>query len=797
MNRLAGEPSAYLRQHAQNPVNWQPFDAAAFAESAARDAPIFLSVGYAACHWCHVMAGESFEDPAVAAYLNEHFVSIKVDREERPDVDDAYMAATQALSGEGGWPMSVFLTPGGKAFYAGTYFPPVPGSGRPSFTQVLAAVHEAWTERRDQVETTAESLAETLAQPLWKVHSGTVDQTPTRAASVGKAPAARDPGVPRAAEVPAAVEPAVAPVPEWSTATEMAVAAMARAEDLVHGGFGAAPKFPPTPGLEFLVRHAASAAASDAPADRHAAHSGSVARDLAGRALGAMVHSAVIDQLGGGFARYSVTADWSEPHYEKMLYDNAGLLQALVHWIKLAGGDPLGRHPDGGNPLSGRPDVGPPGHTHLGPAQPHGGVLPLDAADARHAALATISWLMDEMRLPGGAFASSLDADTVLDGVHYEGASYKWSMAELLAAASATMAGEQADVGGPGASRQQETLEPDALEPEAQELADEIAVAMGVARGEGAESSGSHPLHPGRPLSARERSQWERIKPAMLSMRAARVMPARDDKVVASWNGMLMAALAEAAMVLEVPACLAAAVELGEYLQRVHWDGQLFRVSHDGRARGIKGLLEDYAACANGYLTLYAATGEQRWFEFAGQLVQALERDFIADGVVFNHGAHDGSGGPLQGSRFADPFDNATASGVALMAGAFTSWAAYTGSHRHREMAESLLAGAPELARRAPRSAGGLLAVVEALAAGPLETAVVGTDGPEREELLRVAWHSGSPGMAIAVWDGAGAAPVPLMEGRSAQAAPLAYVCRSMVCARPVAKPGELRELLR
>lgn len=794
MNRLAGEPSAYLRQHAQNPVDWQPFDAAAFAESVAREAPIFLSVGYAACHWCHVMAGESFEDPAVADYLNEHFVSIKVDREERPDVDDAYMAATQALSGEGGWPMSVFLTPGGKAFFAGTYFPPVPGPGRPSFTQVLAAVHEAWTERRDQVGKTADSLAETLAQPLWKVHSGTVDQKPTGAgaASVGKAPAVREPAVPGAAVMPAAVELAVAPVPEWSAATEMAVAAMARAEDLVHGGFGAAPKFPPTPGLEFLLRHAASAAASDAPADMHAADSCSVARDLAGRALGAMVHSAVFDQLGGGFARYSVTADWSEPHYEKMLYDNAGLLQVLVHWIRLAGGDPLGRHPDGGNPLSERPDVGQPG-----PGQPHGGVLPLDAADARDAALTTISWLMDEMRLPGGAFASSLDADTVLEGVHREGASYKWSMAELLAAASATMAGEQGDVGGPGASRQQEPRERAALESEAQELADEIAAAMGVARGSGAESSGSHPLHPGRPLSAHERSQWDRIKPAMLSMRATRVMPARDDKVVASWNAMLMAALAEAAMVLEVPACLAAAVELGEYLQRVHWDGQLFRVSHDGRARGIKGLLEDYAACANGYLTLYAATGEQRWFEFAGQLVHALEQDFIADGVVFNHGAHNGSDGPLQGSRFADPFDNATASGVALMAGAFTSWAAYTGSRRHREMAESLLAGAPELARRAPRSAGGLLAVVEALATEPLETAIVGPDGSGREELLRVAWLSGSPGMAIAVWDGAGAAPVPLLEGRSAQAAPLAYVCRGMVCARPVPSPGELRELLR
>src|SRR6185312_13538565 len=171
MNSLAGEPSAYLRQHAANPVDWQPYDAAAFAEAAARDVPIFLSVGYAACHWCHVMAGESFADPAVAAYLNAHFVSIKVDREERPDVDDAYMAATQALSGEGGWPMSVFLTPDGRAFYAGTYFPPRPGTGRPSFQQVLEAVTDAWTNRREQVNETADSLAEALDRTLWQVRA--------------------------------------------------------------------------------------------------------------------------------------------------------------------------------------------------------------------------------------------------------------------------------------------------------------------------------------------------------------------------------------------------------------------------------------------------------------------------------------------------------------------------------------------------------------------------------------------------------------------------------------------------
>ena len=743
MNRLAGEPSAYLRQHAQNPLDWQPFDDAAFAESVARDVPIFLSVGYAACHWCHVMAGESFEDPAVAEYLNERFVAIKVDREERPDVDDAYMAATQALSGQGGWPMSVFLTPDGKAFYAGTYFPPTPSSGRPSFLQVLKAVHEAWTERRDEVEKTAASLAEALAQPMWRVRT--------------EAPSAVELGT---------GEPDTGQERAWKTAAAAAVAAMAAAEDRLHGGFGQAPKFPPAPGLEFLLRQAATGAGDTSEQ----------AFALAGRTLGAMVHSALFDQLGGGFARYSVTADWSEPHYEKMLYDNAGLLQALVHWIRLAEGRP--KAPADKAPADKAP-------ADKAPGDP--GVEQLSVADAKDAASALIGWLMTELRLPGGAFASSLDADTVIDGVHHEGASYQWSEAEIRAAALQTVAAEgPADEGAVGDHQQ------------AEELAAEVAAAMGIPSGRGG------PLNPGRALSATERIQWARIKPALLRARALRTMPARDDKVVACWNAMLMGALAEAGLILEVPAYVAAAVELGEYLRVVHWDGQLSRVSHDGRSRGIKGLLEDYAACANGCLTLYAATGELRWFEFAGELVEALEADFIADGVVFNHSAGGAHGG-LQGSRFADPFDNPSISAVALLAGAFISWAAYTGSTRHREIAENMLATVPELAQRAPRSAGGLLGAALAFVAGPLEVAIVGPAGAVRDAMVRRAWSSGSPGMVMAVWDGVGRAPVPLLEGRGLvdqdasageQLPTLAHVCRDMVCAMPVSTVADLAKLL-
>lgn len=738
MNRLAGEPSAYLRQHAQNPVDWQPFDDAAFAEAVARDVPIFLSVGYAACHWCHVMAGESFEDPAVGAYLSRHFVSVKVDREERPDVDDAYMAATQALSGQGGWPMSVFLTPDGRAFYAGTYFPPRPSSGRPSFAQLLAAVHEAWTRRRPEVEQTANDLAQALANPVWQIRTAAApDQAGGGQAGTGQAGGG-----------PSAVELKAAPPADGGAVAQAAVAAMARAEDPGHGGFGTAPKFPPTPALEFLIRHAAGGSGQ----------SSRTAAALAGRTLGAMANSALFDQLGGGFARYSVSADWSEPHYEKMLYDNAGLLRVLVQWIRWA------------------ESVQAESAARRAGAAAHG---VMSAADARRAAHATADWLIRELRLPGGAFASSLDADTVIDGVHHEGASYLWSMAELNAAAVEAVG----PAGGAGAAAQ---------------LATFVGGFMNIP------GTGAGPFHPGRPLAASERAAWETIRPALLGRRGQRTMPARDEKVVAAWNGQLLSALTDAAMVLDRADCLAAAVDLGEYLQDVHWDGQLSRVSHDGRARGIQGLLDDHAGCANGFLSLYAATGELRWFEFAGTLIGALEAEFIADGVVLSNAADHA----LPGSRYADPFDNASASGVALMGEAFTSWAAYTGSGHHRSLAEGLLAALPALARQAPRAAGGLLGVAEALAAGPREVAIVGPPGPEREALLRCAWAATSPGLVIAVWDGIGDLPVPLMAGRSlgertqaggqgdAPVMPLAYVCRNMVCARPVATVAELQQLL-
>ena len=310
-NALAAEPSAYLRQHAGNPVHWQPFGDAAFAAAAARDVPVFLSIGYAACHWCHVMAHESFEDQDTAEYLNAHFVAVKVDREERPDVDAVYMTATQAISGEGGWPMSVFLLPDGRAFHAGTYFPPRPMPGRPSFRQVLEAVTEAWTERRGAVEANAAALASGIAAsaPAAAVRFDGPPQ-PLDAALLGgrrRPVPLRRPGprrLRRRAQVPAVGR---ARIPDPARRRPLGL--------------------PPGRGRWALTPRTRTAEPDTAAA----------ARDMAGRTLAAMSRSALFDQLDGGFARYSVTGDWSVPHFEKMLYDNAQLLRVYVHWVRLGG----------------------------------------------------------------------------------------------------------------------------------------------------------------------------------------------------------------------------------------------------------------------------------------------------------------------------------------------------------------------------------------------------------------------------------------------------------------------------
>ena len=344
-NRLADTTSPYLLQHADNPVDWWPWGPQALAEAERRQVPIFLSVGYAACHWCHVMAHESFEDPDIATMINSDFVAIKVDREERPDVDAVYMQATQALSGQGGWPMTVFLTPDGKPFHAGTYFPPRPLRGMPSFPQVLAAVTAAWTDRKEEVLTSATEIRDRLVE----------------LAEPSQGPAVAD------ADITAGLT------------------ALIQEFDPVHAGFGGAPKFPPSMVLDALLR------VVDPPMAERSV-------DMAVDTLAAMAGGGIHDQLGGGFARYSVDAGWVVPHFEKMLYDNALLLGAYTEALRR---EVAGPYAD----LFTRTVTG------------------------------IVDWLVREMHIGQGAFAASLDADSPdADGRLVEGAFYAWRPDELVAA---------------------------------------------------------------------------------------------------------------------------------------------------------------------------------------------------------------------------------------------------------------------------------------------------------------------------------------------------------------------------
>ncbi len=677
------------------------------------------------------MAGESFENEEVAAYLNENFVSIKVDREERPDVDAIYMSATQAVTGEGGWPMSVFLTTDGRAFYAGTYFPPSPMPGRASFRQVLEAVREAWAQRRDQVESSAEQLAAQLSKSL------TVNRE-----LIGSL--AMDP-LPDAARDDAGAE-------RRAAMFEDALNVLSGQEDVEFGGFGNAPKFPPSPVLDWLIRHAgsrrgASGSGGDTGLEGHddgpARDDGPAGDDdparaaaMASRTLESMATSALFDQLEGGFARYAVDRKWTVPHFEKMLYDNVQLLRLYARWSRL----------DGGGKFAGR------------------------------IAVETAEWMMADLALdPSGAFASSLDADTVVDGVHEEGGTYLWSRAELESVLGAD---------GPA-----------------------VADMMGIAP-RGTVSAEGSALHPGRRLSAEEEQLWERVRPRLREVRRRRPQPARDEKVVAGWNGMAVAALAETGMILGRPDFVAAAERTGRYLADIHLDdGVLKRVSHDGKAQGIGGLLEDYAFCAEGFFTLYAATGNTDWYELAERLTLLAEERFVVDGQLRDSGGESSQLWNAQGrSAAVDPLDSPTPSGAAVFAQALITYAAYSGSYRHRALGEGILGYVGPLAGRAPRAVGGGLAALEAVDTGPLQVAVTGVEGPDKAAMVRAVWVSPAPGLVLAVSGadaGAGAdsdpaVAVPLLKGRPPGSGGVAraYVCREMVCDLPADSVEVLLEQL-
>ncbi|TXC95909.1 thioredoxin domain-containing protein [Streptomyces sp. ISID311] len=670
-NRLAHETSPYLLQHADNPVDWWPWSADAFEEARRRGVPVLLSVGYSSCHWCHVMAHESFEDPATAALLNDHFVAVKVDREERPDVDAVYMEAVQAATGQGGWPMTVFLTPDAEPFYFGTYFPPEPRHGMPSFGQILEGVRSAWADRRDEVGEVAGRIVADLAG---------------RSLSASL-PADRRP--PRAEEL------------------HTALMGLTRDFDAAHGGFGGAPKFPPPMVLEFLLRH-------------HARTASAGALEMVQATCAAMARGGIYDQLGGGFARYAVDATWTVPHFEKMLYDNALLCRTYAHLWRSTGSE-----------------------------------------EARRTAVETADFLVRELRTDQGGFASALDADSDDgSGRHVEGAYYVWTPGQLRA-----VLGE--------------------------EDAEFAAAHFGVTE-EGTFEEGASVLQLPDTEGLVDAERVASVRQRLLAAREERPRPGRDDKVVACWNGLAIAALAETGAYFDRPDLIQAATDAADLLVRVHMDGQarLHRTSRDGTPGANSGVLEDYADVAEGFLTLASVTGEGVWVEFAGFLLDTVLLQFTTeDGALYDTAAD----AEALIRRPQDPTDNATPSGWTAAAGALLSYAALTGSGLHRDAAERALGIVTALAGRAPRFIGWGLAVAEAALDGPREVAVVGPPGdPATAALHHAALLGTAPGAVVAM-GAPGADEVPLLQDRPlVDGKPAAYVCRHFTCERPTTDPAEL-----
>jgi uncharacterized protein YyaL (SSP411 family) len=626
VNRLADETSPYLLQHADNPVDWYPWGEQAFESARAEDKPVLLSVGYAACHWCHVMAHESFEDEATAALMNERFVSVKVDREERPDVDSVYMDAVVALAGHGGWPMTVFLTPDGEPFFGGTYYPPEPRHGLPSFGQLLVAVSDAYRDQRDDVVRQAATLVDALQRS-------------------------------------ARLVPSSEPLTE--SLLENATRALVSQVDPRWGGFGHAPKFPPASALEFLLRREELEPVT--------------------LTLDAMAAGGMYDLVGGGFHRYSVDERWLVPHFEKMLYDNALLAPVYLHaWV-----------------VTGRERY-------------------------REVAEETLDYLLRELRLPEGGFASAEDADT--DGV--EGLTYSWT----------------AEEGAPA------------------ELLESFEHGRSVIRGA---------------LDAETKSR-------LFEIRETRPKPLRDDKAIAAWNGLALAALAEAGRRLERSDYLDAARRLAEFLLGPLSDanGRLHRTFRAGQAKGT-GYLEDYADVANGLYELHVATGELRWLEEARRLA-LLAVELFADE---QHGGFflTPADGEQLVARQKDLDDHPTPSGNSMIAFVLLRLARIYGDAELERRAVGVFRLVHGFLDRAPSGFGHALCALDLQLSPPRELAIV---GPPDSDVARAALSRFDPNAVVAFGPADG---VPLLEGKSlVDGKPAVYVCENFACRAPVTDPREL-----
>ncbi len=677
-NLLGRETSPYLLQHKDNPVHWRAWGEAAFAEARARDVPILLSVGYAACHWCHVMAHESFEDQATAALMNELFVNVKVDREERPDVDTIYMTALHMMGEQGGWPLTMFMTPDGKPFWGGTYFPPDSRYGRPGFPDVLRGISGAWNSNREQVTENVRVLVEALQQ--------------RQSASA-------------AGEVDVAVLDRIAQH-------------LAGAFDPRYGGLKGAPKFPQCSIVELLWRGWLRAGRK--PDNAALSHAVTTTLDR-------MSQGGIYDHLGGGFARYSTDEFWLAPHFEKMLSDTAQMLETLtLVWQATQ--------------------------------------KPLDAPRVAE----TIGWLEREMIAEHGAFAATLDADSEGE----EGKFYVWEAAEIdaLLGSEAAFFREQYDVAEPG------------------------------------NWEGHTILNRSRKMLLGDAAHEERLARAravLFAARARRIPPGRDDKILADWNGLMIASVSRAGLVFDRPEWIALAARAFAAVMthlRAPADapdaGRLRHSYRQGRARHLA-LLDDYAAMARAAVTLHEVTGTASYLEQAQSLVSEADRwyrDEAAGGYFFT--AADASD---LITRTKTAHDNATPSGNGLMAQVLTRLYYLTGDAQYRDRAAATIgAFAGELAQNFFPLAT-LLNAAEWLA-NAVQVVISGPAGEGRERLMRAVASSASlPNLVLQlVGPDAALPPSHPAHGKgpvNGQAA--AYICVGPVCSPPVTDPTSLARQLR
>ena len=678
-NNLINENSPYLLQHANNPVNWFPWGEAALTRARTENKPIFLSIGYAACHWCHVMAHESFENEETAALMNEHFVNIKVDREERPDIDAIYMQATVAMTGSGGWPMSVFLTPDLKPFYAGTYFPPVQRYNMPAFKDVLAGIARAYKEEPGEISRVSSEVSIHLQQSLTSEQNSELTFQQEHLKAVAKA--------------------------------------LGDAYDWGYGGWGEAPKFPQPMTIEFLLRRYA---AGDVDALKPAIH-----------VLKAMSRGGMYDVVGGGFSRYSVDNFWRVPHFEKMLYDNAQLVRAYLHAWQIT-------------------------------KEPH----------FKQIVLETLDFVGREMTHPAGGFYSSLDADSEGE----EGKFYVWTLEEIREVLKEGSEFFEAAYGimprgnWEGKTVLQRGLDDDSLA--ARFKLDPKTVPMKLSE-------------------AHSR---------LLAARALRVRPGTDDKILTAWNGLMLAAVAEAARVMDELELQhkyhMLATRSAEFLLNALRPAEKLKRSWRQGKITNEVFLEDYAALILGLIELYQTDFQDKWFAFAEELMAEMLDLFSDPNGGFFDTSKDSQELLL---RPKDLQDNATPSGNSLACEALLKLAAFTDNGKYRDRAEKSLGLVTNQALRYPTSFARWLSAADFALGNVKQVAVVyGANLEDARELLQTIQSQYRPNTIVAAssYPPSNNAPALLIERPLKDDRPTVYVCEGFVCKMPITSTSELQALL-